>query len=41
MFANSVLHSFDQTACRWLVQSVRAKQRGYFRLKTLAQDGEC
>lgn len=31
-------HTFDQTACRWLVQSVRAKKRGYFRLKTLAEE---
>ena len=35
---NGRIHTFDQTACRWLVQSVRAKQRGYFRLKTLAEE---
>ena len=32
------IHTFDQTACRWLVTSVRAKRRGYFRLKTLAEE---
>ena len=35
---NGKRFTFDQTACRWLVQSVRAKQRGYFRLKILAEE---